>query len=48
MTITKEKTMNALLKMFAREVILPWALSAAAAFATKKLAPKTKKEAPAS
>ncbi|WP_269430573.1 hypothetical protein [Sphingomonas sp. Ag1] len=40
--------MNALLKMITREVIVPWALSAAAAFAAKKLVPKAKKEAPAS
>jgi hypothetical protein len=39
--------MKELLKTIAREVVLPWAVSAIAAVAAKKLAPKAKKDAPA-
>ncbi len=39
--------MKELLKKVALDVILPWALTAAAGFAAKKLAPKAKKEQPA-
>jgi hypothetical protein len=34
----EEKTMKDLLKVIARDVILPWALTAIAGFAAKKLA----------
>ena len=44
---TKETTMKELLKTIAREVVLPWAVSAIAAVAAKKLAPKAKKDVPA-
>lgn len=40
--------MKELLKKVALDVLLPWALTAAAGFATRKLAPKAKTEAPAS
>ncbi len=39
--------MKELLKKVAMDVILPWALTAAAGFAAKKIAPKAKKEAAA-
>ncbi len=35
--------MKDLLKTIGREVVLPWALTAIAGFAAKKLAPKPKK-----
>ena len=39
--------MKELLKKVALDVVLPWALTAAAGFVTKKLAPKPTKDAPA-
>lgn len=43
----EEKTMKELLKKVALDVVLPWALTAAAGFVAQKLAPKPTPKSPA-